>query len=189
MTATSMRPLPILAAPLLCSALLACAGAPARTAPPAPAARYRPVGVAPAVGGPLLTEPIGGGVAEYSLERADVIEPGVVVIRMIRADGTAPVRVDLGRLRLHAAQDDLPLLRVCVLDGEPDCLDHASARGQVRTVEPGSPLRIQADFGQLPPPVAGDPVPDLSRLTLVDKGIVVGGRQAPVAIALERVGD
>jgi hypothetical protein len=185
-----MRPLPILAAPLLCSALLACASASPPPAPPAPpTARYRPVGPTPAVGGPLLTQPVGGGVAEYSLERADVIEPGVVVVRTIRADGTAPVRVDLGRLRLHAAQDDLPLLRVCVLDGEPDCLDHASARGQVRTVDPGSPLRIQADFGQLPPPVAGDPVPDLSRLTLVDNGIVVGGRQTPVAISLERVGS
>lgn len=138
--------------------------------------------------GPLHVAPLAGGAAEYQLLTATATDPTVTLVRLVRAGAETPVRVDLGRTRLRAASgEELPLERVCVVERRVRCVDSAGARGEVVPVSPGTSLTVRADFGPLEV-LAKDgrsPGPLLSGLTLIEEGILVGGRPQPLSVTLE----
>lgn len=157
---------------------------------------------------PVHVEPLAGGRASWALDLVVLDGPDAMVRRTIQSRGDAPVRVDLGRLRLRAASGrELALVRVCahpvvvatVLAESPArpaggaapapasgerCLDGAAARGRVYVLSPGESVPLRADFGPVPPPSRGAPDRELTELVLVDDGILVAGRTAHVEVPL-----
>jgi hypothetical protein len=175
---------PVRLAPLLAAAALAagCAGA-------APTFRYRAEGSFGDGAAPVHIEPLARGAVEYRVESAAVTDPEASVVRVVRAVGDAPVRLDLGRVRLRAGGEDLPISRVCLLEPALRCTDGGAARGSVEAIAHGEALRVRVDFGPLEAVAPGGAGlnPALARLTLVDEGVYVSGRAVPVKISLERV--
>lgn len=151
--------------------------------------RYREEGTFGAGAPPVHAEPLGGDAAEYRVVAATLGEADLSVERTVAALGDAPVRVDLGRVRLRAASgEELPLVRACLLEATPRCSAGGAARGFVATLSPGEVVRLRADFG----PVDGlgadrAPNPEVLKVTLSEEGVYVGGRVQPVTVVLERV--
>ncbi|BDG03720.1 hypothetical protein [Anaeromyxobacter oryzae] len=168
---------------------LAAAAALAACATSDPTWRYRAEGTFGDGAAPVHVEPLAGGQVEYRVESASVADPEASVVRVVRAVGDAPVRVDLGRVRLRAgAGADVPVARVCLLDTPPRCSDGGAARGQVQAVTRGEAVRVRVDFGPLEALAPGGaPNPELARLTLVEEGVYVSGRAVPVSVPLERI--
>ncbi|ACL63552.1 conserved hypothetical protein [Anaeromyxobacter dehalogenans 2CP-1] len=150
--------------------------------------RYREEGTFGDGAPPLHAEPIGGG-AEYRLVSASLGEADLSLERSVAALGDAPVRVDLGRVRLRSASgEELPLVRACLLEATPRCAAGGASRGFVATLSPGEVIRFRADFG--PVDVLGPdraPNPEVLKVTLAEEGVYVGGRLQPVTVVLEKV--
>jgi hypothetical protein len=161
----------------------------------APAWQYRAEGSSGDRAAPIHLEPLASGQAEYRIESAVSTGRDASVVRAVRAVGEAPVRVDLGRVRLRAGSVEVPILRVCLLDPTPRCSDGGAARGQVQMVARGDAVRVRVDFGPVDPraPGSGEPDPALAgaapraRLTLLEEGIYVAGHAVPVSVVLERI--
>jgi hypothetical protein len=157
----------------------------------APTWRYRTEGTPGDGATPVYLAPLASGRAEYRVESATLTDPEASFVRVVRAVGDAPVRVDLGRVRLRLPGGvEVPIVRVCLLEtSAPRCVDGGAARGQVRILEPGEAVRLRVDFGPLDPlaPGGAGPNPALARLTLVEDGVLVGGRPAPVSVTLEQL--